>query len=103
MSGGGSETSITLRASVECAHGTALLEGSKDVTWYLASADSPGRESPGSDSKGERFVESLASDRPAVEVMLDHFCRRVVGGLIPVPTLEDLCRAFQLVDSALKS
>ena len=83
-----SERSIALRASVECAAGKALLEGPQDVTWDLA---------------GEQFVESLTSDRPGVEVMLDHFCRRVVGGLIPVPTLEDLCRAFQLVDSALKS
>jgi hypothetical protein len=92
LSAGGSDTSSTLRASVECLHGTALLEGPQDVTWYLANEDSP----------GERFVESLASDRPAVEVMLDHFCRRVVGGLIPVPTLDDLCRAFQLIDSALR-
>jgi len=82
-----SGTSIALRASVECAAGKALLEGPQDVTWDLA---------------GEQFVESLTSDRPGVEVMLDHFSRRVVGGLIPVPTLDDLCRAFQLVDSAFK-
>lgn len=83
-----SDTSIALRASVECVHGMALLEGPQDVKW---------------DSAGEQFVESLVSDRPAVEVMLDHFCRRVVGGLIPVPTLDDLYRAYQLVDAALKT
>jgi hypothetical protein len=80
--------SIALRANVECAHGKALLAGPQDVRWDLA---------------GEQFVESLTSDRPGIEVMLDHFCRRVVGGLIPVPTLEDLCRAYQLVDSAFAS
>jgi len=88
----GSDPSITLRARVECAHGMALLEGPQKMTWHLGTGD----------SAGERIVESLASDRPAIEVMLDHFCRRVVGGLIPVPTLDDLRRAFQLVDTALR-
>jgi hypothetical protein len=53
------------------------------------------------ESSKEKARESLISDRPAVEVMLDHFTRRVVGGLIPVPTLEDLCRAFQLAETAM--
>lgn len=88
----GSDTSITLRAKVECVHGTALLEGPQTMTWQLGAGD----------SAGGRIVESLTSDRPGIEVLLDHFCRRVVGGLIPVPTLDDLCRAFQLVDTALR-
>ena len=70
----------------------AVLEGPQEMMWH------PG----GGESAGERIVESLAADRPDVEVMLDHFCRRVVGGLIPVPTLDDLCRAFQLVDTAFR-
>lgn len=90
-SGNGSDSSISLRARVECVHGAALLEGLQELTWISGAGN----------SGGERFVESLASDRPGVEVMLDHFCRRVVGGLIPVPTLDDLCRAFQLVDKAI--
>ncbi len=85
-SANGPDFSLVVRASVECLHGTAKLEGPHDMTWDLA---------------GERFVESLTSDQPAVEVLLDHFCRRVMGGLIPVPTLDDLSRAFSLVDSAL--
>ena len=96
-SANGSDTSIALRATVECVHGTALLEGPQDVTWKLASA-----KLAGGNLADERFVESLASDRPDVEVMLDHFSRRVVGGLIPVPTLDDLFRALQLVDSAFR-
>ena len=93
----GSDVSISLRASVECVYGMALLEGPQNVTWHLHA----GNLAKG-DLAGERFVESLASDRPDVEVMLDHFSRRVVGGLIPVPTLDDLCRVFQLVDTALR-
>jgi hypothetical protein len=43
-----------------------------------------------------RATESLTTDRTDVEVMLDHFTRRVLGGLIPVPTLEDVQRAREL-------
>jgi predicted dehydrogenase len=109
----GSETSIALRASVECEHGLALLEGPQQVTWYvrkgeLAKGNLAGRELTSGELAigelaGERFAESLASDRPDVEVMLDHFSRRVVGGLIPVPTLDDLCRALGFVDAAFRA
>ncbi len=44
-------------------------------------------------------IERLAQDRTAVEVMLDHFCRRVVGGLVPVPDLGDVCTALRLVEA----
>ncbi len=37
--------------------------------------------------------EGLATERTETEVLLDHFCRRAVGGLIPVPSLEDFLRA----------
>jgi hypothetical protein len=79
---------ISLSARVNCTRGVACLEGPRQVTW---------------EHKGERLVESLAADRSGVEVMLDHFTRRVVGGLIPVPTLVDLCRAYQLADTVLNS
>jgi hypothetical protein len=71
---------------VQCQYGSASLEGTQRLMWQL---------------ENERFTESLSADRPAAEVMLDHFTRRVVGGLIPVPTLADWCQAFQLVDRAL--
>src|SRR5579863_8053123 len=67
-SSNGFDTSFTLRARVECVHGIAVLEGPQEMTWHLGTRE----------SVGERFVESLASDRPGIEVMLDHFCRRVV-------------------------
>jgi predicted dehydrogenase len=81
-------TEISLLACVKCANGIAFLEGPRQVTW---------------EHKGERLGETLVADRAGVEVMLDHFTRRVVGGLIPVPTLEDLCRAYQLADTVLNS
>lgn len=42
---------------------------------------------------GKQQSEELTAERTETEVLLDHFCRRAVGGLIPVPTLEDLMRA----------
>jgi hypothetical protein len=35
--------------------------------------------------------------------MLDHFCRRVVGGLIPVPDIGDICRGLEVVRAARQS
>ena len=43
------------------------------------------------------MTESLKSDRQELEVMLDHFCRRAVGGIIPVANIRDVCQAIQLV------
>jgi predicted dehydrogenase len=83
---GGNPASAMFRAQAQCQRGTAILEGPYQVTW---------------ESDGERKCESLIGDPADVEVMLDHFCRRVVGGLIPVPTLDDFCRAAKWVDQAI--
>src|SRR5262249_41049580 len=77
-----------LNAMVQCEKGTAWLEGVDQVVW---------------ESGGQQKSESVASDRPGVEVMLDQFARRAVGGLLPVPTLEDLFRAYRHVEAALAS
>lgn len=69
------------RAEVICAHGRAVLAGSTEIAWETSS---------------HREAESLTSERTDVEVMLDHFSRRVVGGLVPVPSLDDLCRSGRL-------
>jgi predicted dehydrogenase len=82
----GADAAAGMRARVLCATGSAWLQGPQQIAWQ---------------AEGETVTESLVGDRPDVEVMLDHFSRRVVGGLIPVPTLEDLYRACQLVDVAL--
>ncbi len=51
--------------------------------------------------RGEDEVrESLGSDRPGIEVLLGHFARRIVGGLVPVPDLGDVCRVLRLLPSA---
>lgn len=72
-------------AEVRCRNGAARLHGGAQIDWEDAD---------------ERRSESLTGERGGVEVMLDHFSRRVIGGLIPVPTLDDLHRAAQLASAA---
>ena len=61
---------------IQCVNGTASAGTSRaGSSWEVG---------------GERVVESLTSDRTDLEVMLDHFSRRVLGSLIPVPTLDDV-------------
>ena len=67
-----------------CERGHARLLGPTSIEW---TAD----EGPQS--------EQLTSERTETEVLLDHFCRRAVGGLIPVPSLEDLMRAQVSISS----
>lgn len=73
---------------VICARGKAVFRDPSELTWA-----GPERER----------VESLESERSEVEVMLDHFCRRVVGGLIPVADLADICGHLRLLESAERS
>jgi predicted dehydrogenase len=75
-------------AEVRCRKGIARLQGDTRIDWEDAS---------------EKRSESLVGERRDVEVMLDHFSRRVVGGLIPVPTLDDLWLAVRLLKAAERS
>jgi len=68
---------------VQCEHGTARLIGSSRIEWTC-----------GEDSNSD----TLTNERTETEVLLDLFCRRVLGGLVPVPDLSDLIRAMQIVD-----
>lgn len=70
---------------LRCERGTARLLGTSEIEWTIA---------------GGTKTEKLTAERTETEVLLDHFCRRVVGGLIPVATLEDLRKARGVVESA---
>jgi predicted dehydrogenase len=71
--------------SVECEHGLVTTGDPFQVAW----------------KNGEQEArESLTSDRLEAEVMLDKFCRRVVGGVIPTADVLDVCRALTLAQAA---
>jgi predicted dehydrogenase len=67
-----------LEFSVRGRHGEARLEDAAQLRWRLG---------------GVERSESLSADRAAVSVAIDHFARRLAGGLIPVPDLGDVARA----------
>lgn len=77
----GHATSDQTVATVRCRQGDAELTGESCIRWRteLETAD-----------------ESLVADRPAEQVLLDLFLRRVVGGVVPVPSWADLQAACQL-------
>ncbi len=64
--------------------GTAVIQSPTELHWSV---------------DGHSEVETLDNDRSATEVMLDLFARRVVGGLIPAPDLNDLLRAIDDADA----
>lgn len=74
---------------VACERGEAVIEGPAHIRWTPAG--------------GEGTTESLTADRTEVEVMIDHFCRRLAGGLIPVADISDVCRCLRLVRAAKES
>jgi predicted dehydrogenase len=77
-----------VRATVVCQRGTATLESGTQIVWQ----------------DGDKSVcETLTSERTETEVMLDLFCRRVVGGLIPVADISDVLRGARLLEAARHS
>jgi hypothetical protein len=74
---------FSLFANVTCENGFAALEGQSDLRWSMTGA--------------VEVVEHLGQERPDVEVMLDQFCRRLVGALIPTATLGDVAVAMEHV------
>lgn len=76
------------QVEVHALQGRAILSGPTDIAWENAT---------------EHVTESLEKDRCASEVMLDHFARRALGGLIPVANLEDVSLAHDLVTRADES
>ena len=68
---------------LRCESGSAELSSTTEISWQSDSAES--------------IRETLTVDRSEEEIMLDIFCRRVVGGLIPVADLNDIVRPIQML------
>lgn len=83
MADGGGCGVPPIHARVECANGSVDVTGPSEISWRSGS---------------ETVHERLTSERPSGEVLLGHFARRIVGGLVPVPDLEDLCRPLRLLE-----
>ena len=79
-----SESDLTLQCQADCALGSAVLTGPDQLSWRAG---------------GMNHVESLSTERSEVELMLDHFTRRVLGGLIPIPSLDDVSQSLAWVQA----
>jgi len=76
------------RIHILCEHGAVTLLGDDRVEW---------------EHEGRAVQELLSAERNSFEVMLDHFCRRVVGGLIPLADMQDLGTGAHLYRAAYDS
>jgi predicted dehydrogenase len=83
-----SQEAIIQRYEITSEQGQATIETSDAIAW---------------NTRSDSIIESLSGERSETEVMLDHFCRRVVGGLIPVADLADICRGLELVKAVKES
>ncbi len=72
-----------VRATAVCVRGSVRLVDRRNVIWSAGGAETE---------------ETLNEDRSSVDALLDLFARRVVGGLVPVADVGDLCRAVKMWD-----
>lgn len=71
-----------LSAHIVCRQGAVQLTGPADLRWQ---------------ADDEAVCEPVELERSDVETLIDHFARRVAGGLVPVPGLDDVCRILELL------
>jgi predicted dehydrogenase len=76
------------RRLIECEHGSAIISSPTNIAWQTNTL---------------RADESLLHERPPIEIILDQFCRRALGGLVPVPTLSDAVRGLAMLQAATES
>ncbi|MEK6260109.1 MAG: hypothetical protein AABP62_15940 [Planctomycetota bacterium] len=76
------------RRLIECERGAATITSGTRIAWQ---------------TEAEQAEESLTHERPPFEIILDQFCRRALGGLVPVPTLTDAMQSLAVVQAAAES
>jgi predicted dehydrogenase len=75
-----------LRRTIHCQQGSATICSPTQIEWMI-------------DDK--RTNESLDHERSPQSIILDQFCRRALGGLLPVPTLKEALQAIAAAQLAL--
>uniref|UniRef100_A0A7C2K049 Gfo/Idh/MocA family oxidoreductase n=1 Tax=Schlesneria paludicola TaxID=360056 RepID=A0A7C2K049_9PLAN len=79
------EVSHTARHEVQCERGAAVIDRQDLIAWRNGTGE---------------CRESLSAERSDAERMLDQFCRRLHGGLVPVADVHDAWRAISLARAA---
>lgn len=71
---------------IEAESGAATIPNPEQIVW--------------SDQSGSgEMTEDLTADRAAIHVIIDHFCRRVAGALIPVADIRDINRSLSTLSA----
>ncbi len=73
---------------IECERGIATSINPNHIAWQ---------------TETDHAVESLTHERSPFVILLDQFCRRAAGGLIPAPSLADALNGLALVEAAIQS
>lgn len=73
---------------IECKRGSATIASGASISWQ---------------TETEQADESLTNERSPFEIILDQFCRRALGGLVPIPTLNDAIHAIAILKAAGES
>lgn len=73
-----------VKIEVECERGRASLLSRVRIRWQ---------------NSAETADESLIDERTEIEILIDQFCRRALGGLNPVGRLSEFFRAMEFVKS----
>ncbi len=76
-------------AKVSCSNGIVEFRSGRELAWN------------GVETQEEK-VELLDDERRPEEIIIDHFCRRLAGGLIPVPEWKDHVQASVLASNVLE-
>ena len=71
-----------IQIQVECERGRATLVDRTHIAWQ---------------SPDESREESLNEERTEIEILIDQFCRRALGGLIPIGRISDLWQAMEVL------
>lgn len=79
------DESTTSDRRVNCERGSAVITPT-EISWQ---------------TKEESAQESFGNERSPYEIIVDQFCRRAIGGLVPVPTLNHAIRAISTAQMAL--
>ena len=74
----------SIRITVECEQGCATLTDRTKISWQ---------------SSTESADEVLTGERSEIDILIDQFCRRAIGGLNPVGRLGEFIRAVRIAQS----
>lgn len=76
------------RRQIKCERGSATVTNGTQISWQSTEGSSD---------------ETLSNERSPYEIILDQFCRRALGGLVPVPTVHDALKAIDALQLAMAS